>query len=270
MGITVYPRPPDSDSIVEIALGNVSGRSILRGLGERDSIQTTAAGEDLWRGNELSNTPAALASTTSIPVPADAGEQMNLISESTSDTSAGTGAQTVTVHYLDATGAEQSTVVIMNGTDAVPLTPTDVRFVQDLTVTTVGTNGVAVGHIRIYKQSDATLVYSMIAAGGNQSLVPSKMVPLGKTLVLQKWLFSESSSNKRCRVRLRADCNNEFPPIRQQGVYLFKSIAALDGSVSDMDLAYTIPELSIVKVSAWALQAGGEVGIHWWGVLVDA
>jgi hypothetical protein len=258
-----------TDPVIQIAGNFVTGQKILRGLGERDTIQTTVTGEDLWRGNELSNTPASLASTTNIPIPADAGEQMSVISEDANDTSAGSGVQTLTVSYLDAAGAEQTTTVTMNGTTAVPLTPTDVRFVQDLQSLTVGTGGVADGNIRIYKTSDATLVYSMIATGGNQSLVPSKMVPAGKTLILREWVASESSTNKRCRVRLRADCNNEVPPVRQAGVFLFKSVMALDGSGVQMPLAYTVPELSIVKASAWALSAGSEVSVHWWGVLID-
>jgi hypothetical protein len=260
---------PIKDYRTELALGNILGKSIMRALGERDNVQTTAAGEDIWRGNELSNVPAALASTTSIPVPSTSGEQMSVISENAADNSAGTGVQTLTVQYIDAAGDEQMTTVTMNGITAVPLTPSNVRFVQDLQALTVGSAGVAIGHIRIFKTSDATLVYSMIAAGGNQSLVPSKMVPLGKTLVLKKWVSSEASKSKRCRIRLRADCNNATPPIRQEGVFLFKSVTALDGSAVPMDLVYDVPELSVVKITAWAKVSGAEVGIHWWGELVD-
>lgn len=258
-----------ADIVTEIALGNIPGRSIMRGLGERDTIQTTDAGEDIWRGNELSDVPSALASHTKIPTPADAGEQMTVISESADDTSAGTGIRTIDIPYLDGTGAEQTTTVIMNGQTGVDLTPSDVRFVQDMSALTAGSGGVAAGHIRIYKKTDATLVYSMIAAGGNQSLVPHKMVPVGKTLVLKKWYPSEASKAKRCRVRLRSDCNNAMPPVRQAGVFLFKSVMALDSSGSPMDLAYTIPALSIVKASAFAQVNGAEMAIHWWGELVD-
>lgn len=258
------------DFILEVAKGNVAGHAIMRGMGERDSIGTTVQGEDLWRGNELSSVPSAPASDTKIPVPADAGEQMTVISESDADNGAtATGALTIVISYLDAAGNEQTTTVTMNGTTAVDLTPSDVRFVQDMQVATVGSNGVTEGNIRIYKKTDSTLVYSMIEAGGNQSLVPAKMVPLGKTLYLARWICSEASNAKRCRARLRADCTNAMPPVRQAGVFLFKSAMALDSAAAMMDLAYAIPALSIVTVSGWTQITGAELSVHWWGVLVD-
>lgn len=258
------------DFILEVAKGNVAGHEIMRGLGERDSIGTTAGGEDLWRGNELSNTPAAPGSDTVIPSPADAGEQMTLISESDADNGATTtGILTLTLSYLDGDGNTQMETVTMNGQTPVDTIATDIRFVQDMQALTVGSGGVAAGHIRIYRKADNTRVYSMIAAGGNQDLVPHKMVPLGKMLYLKRWLCSEASNAKRCHMRLRADCNNEHPSVRQQGIYLFKSTVALDSSASASELAYTIPALSIVKVSGQASVSGAELAVHWWGILVD-
>jgi len=157
----------------------------------------------------------------------------------------------------------------MNGTTAVNLTPSDVRFVQDMQAKTVGASGAAEGNIRIYKTSDASLVYSMIAEGGNQSLVPNKMVPVGHTLLMKTWNAAESRG-KRMAIRLRSDCSNASPPIRQQGVFLFKGTILLNGAASgELPIAYTIPELSIVKASGFAIATGGEASVHWWGVLVD-
>jgi hypothetical protein len=259
--------PPDF--IHEVQRGNIPGQVILRGLGERDSIGTTANGEDLWRGNELSATPAALGSHTTIPAPADAGEQMTLVSENAADAAAGTGARTIDISYLDAAGDEQSETVTMNGITQVDTVATDIRFVQDMQVKTVGSNGASVGNIRIFRESDESRVYNMIREGGNQSLVPHKMVPRAKTLHLRRWLCSEASNAKRCHMRLRADCDNEHPPVRQAGVFLFKSTVALDSAAVPMDLAYSIPALSIVKVSGQADVSGAELAVHWWGVLVD-
>lgn len=258
------------DFHLEVAKGNVAGHSIMRGVGERDSVGTTAAGEDVWRGNELSATPAALGSHTVIPAPADAGEQMTIISESNADNGAtATGALTVTITYLDGTGVEQSEIVTMNGTTGVDTVATDIRFIQDLQVLTVGSNTGAEGHIRIYRKADNTRVYSMITAGGNHSLVPHKMIPLGKTLYVEHWMFGEASTNKRCRVRLRADCNDAVPPVRQHNVFLFKSVAALNSAIGVMDVIIAVPALSMVKASAHAEVSGAEISVHWWGVLVD-
>ena len=255
------------DFLLDVSMGRVTGHRIMRGLGERESIQTTAGGEDLWRGNELSPAPT---SHLVIPTPAAAGERMALDSESDADNGGTvTGALTVRVNYLDAAGDEQIEVVTMNGQTAVNTDATDIRFVQDLQVETVGSGGVAAGDIFIHKSGTAGLVYSMIAAGGNQSLVPHKMVPRGKTLHLRNWVASEMSQTKRTIIRLRADCSNTSPPVRQANVFLFKSTVMLDGSAAQMPLAYAIPALSIVKASAWSATAGADCAVHWWGILVD-
>ena len=253
---------------LEISRCNVPGVRVMRGMGERNAIGTTTEGEDLWLGNDLSNTPAALASTTFIPSPADAGEQMSVISEHANDASGNTGVQTLSVSYIDAAGAEQTTIVTMNGTTAVPLTPTDVRFVQEMGALTVGSNTVAEGNIRIYKTSDATLVYNMIAIGGNQSLVPHRMVPAGKTLHIMHWNASEVRG-KRMFIRLRSDCTTEWPPVRQQNVFLFKDTLGCNLSTDDHDVYVAVPEFSVIKVSAFAVATLGEASCSWWGYLVD-
>jgi len=259
-----------TDFLLEVAKGNITGHKIMKGLGERNNIGTTATGEDLWLGNDLSAVPSAPGSTTSIPFPSSAGEQMSIICENAKDTSGGSGVQSVTVHYLDDTGAEQSTLVITNGTTAVNLTPTNVRFVQEIAALTVGSTGVAEGNIRIYKTSDARLVYSMIAAGGNQSLVPHRMVPLGKTLHIVSWTGSEVRA-KRVFLRLSADCNDlVIPPVKQTGVFLFKETIGVNASTSPyVPVWRSVPALSVVKVSAFAVSAGGEASCSWAGVLVD-
>ena len=269
VSVVELPDTVPQDFLLEVTRGNITGMKIMRSLGERESIGTTANGEDVWRGNELSATPSAPASHVSIPIPDSAGEQMTVVSESTADNGAtATGALTVTIVYLDAAGAEQSEVVTMNGTTEVDTVAINIRFIQEMHVTTVGSNGVAEGHIRIFKISDDTLVYCMIAAGGNMSMVSNKMVPAGKTLHLRYWSGAEGN-NKRLTIRLRADCDNEVPPVRQAGVFLFKSVMYLNQSTLPMPLAYTIPALSIVKASAWAAAINGEVSVHWWGILVD-
>jgi hypothetical protein len=116
-----------------------------------------------------------------------------------------------------------------------------VRFVNDFYVSALGsgnTTGVGAGPIKITQKADTGLVYSMIAAGGNMSLVPHRMVPLNKELLLQAFVASEKSQTKRCTVRLRADCNHASA-------------------------------LSIVKASAWASANNAEAACSWWGYLFD-
>jgi len=256
-----------NDYFIDVSKGIVPGHRVMRSLGERDSIQVTAQGEDVWRGNELSAVPAALGSHTFIPRPADAGEQMTMVSESVNDTSAGSGIQTLDVHYLDASGDEQEETITMDGTSLVDTVATDIRFIQEIHARTVGSNTVAFGNIRIFRKTDNTRVYSMISAGTNISMVPSKMVPRAHTLHLHTWVASEASINKQVRCRLRADCDNSVPPVRLAEVFQLKSVMALNSSAVRQDLGYAIPALSVVKASAWTVTINAEVAVHWWGIL---
>jgi hypothetical protein len=258
MSIGIYPPPPtpSTDYFLEVAKGNVTGHTFMTAMGERESMGTTASGEDIWRGT-----------ATSIPTPADAGVQMDVVSTSAEDGAGGsTGVLTLSVHYLDAVGDEQEEIVTMNGTTPVPLNAANVRFVNDIHALTVGSNGVAVGVIDIYLQGSATTIYNMIDAGGNQSLVPHRMVPRAKTLYLQHWHATEAQ-NKRVALRIRStDHNGVLIP----GVFIFKDTTYIRlAATGPMPLHTVIPALSIVKVSGWAAVSGAESSCGWGGVLVD-
>ena len=244
------------------AVGSITGGRTVTAFGERESMGTTATGEDIWRGNELSPAPT---SHLVIPTPAEAGEQMTVVSESTNDTAAGTGVQTVSIHYLDAAGDEQDEIVTLNGTTPVNTVATDIRFVNDFHAQTVGTGGVAADNIKIYKTGSVGLVYNMIAAGGNKSLVPHRMVPRGKMLVITSWHAGEAQS-KRVNVRIRStDMYDELLP----GVFCFKDTTFLNGTTTgNITLNTPIPALSVVKISGWPDAIGAEVGCSWAGVLL--
>ncbi len=220
------------------------------------NVGTTSTGEDIWLG-----------SADVIPIPIDAGEQMEVVSSDNADNGAtATGVLTVRVEYLDASGDEQTEDVTMNGTTGVALTATNVRFVNDIYALTVGSNGVAEGDITIYKQGASSTIYNFIENGGNKSLVPSRMVPNGKTLILQSWQATEAQS-KRQSIRIRStDMNGVLIP----RVFCFKGVAYISKSTTgNIPVTANLPALSIIKVSSWALVSGGEVSCSWWGVLVD-
>lgn len=255
------------DFIQSVQQGEIPGMKLMHGMGERINVNTTAAGEDVWRGNDLSATPAAPASTTSIPDPAAAGERMTFISESDADNGGtATGVLTIRIFYLDATGVEQTEDLTMNGTTAVNTVATNIRYVNDVCALTVGSGGVAAGNIRWFKFGANTIVYGMIAAGGNKSLVPHRMVPLGKKLYLKGW-HTEEARGKRNNVRIRStDVNG----VLTAGVYCFKDSAFVNSSATgELVLTSVVPALSVVKVSSWAVTLGGDIGCSWWGVLVD-
>ena len=260
------------DFKLEVLKGNVPGTSVLTGFGERESIGTTSTGEDIWRGNQLSATPAALASHVLIPTPDPAGEQMSVISESVEDVAGGDGASTILITYIDGSGEEQTTPLILNGQTAVDVTPSDVKFVQSLNVVTLGSGnitGVTAGNIRIYKKADATLVYSMIEAGGNMSLESARMVPAGKHLYLQSWNAGEANAQGRLTMRLRADSAIDGDTL-QTGVFLFRSTAYINRTTTaEITLGFKIPAGSTVKASAWAAAINSQASVTWWGYLIN-
>ena len=265
MGTGTSPLPFYSipaDFFTEVVKGNVAGHSIMSGMGEFESGNVDAAGEDVCRWEDVGG-PARL------PQPAPAGEQMTFISSSTADNGAtATGVLTVKMHYLDATGAEQVETITMNGTTGVNSVATDIRFVQDIYALTVGSNGVAEGNITCYKTGGAiaTDLYQFIVLGGNKSLVPHRMVPLGKTLILKGWSASEAGI-KRCAFRIRS---TDMYGVLISGVFCFKDTIYLEGNTSgELSLNVKVPALSVVKISGWSDEIASEGSASWWGILVD-
>lgn len=80
-----------------------------------------------------------------------AAAQRSVSSSNVNDTGAGTGAQQVTITYYDATGAGPNTeVVTLNGTTAVNTTNTNIKFIESIKVTRVGTGLVNAGTITLF------------------------------------------------------------------------------------------------------------------------
>ena len=240
--------------LYDIAEGNVPDHDYFRGFGERVAVAVVATGVDIWRG--VAN---------AIPIPAAAGEQLEVISTSGNDDGApvGTGVRTVEVHYLDAAGDEHEETVIMNGLGAVALNETNVRFVNDFHAATVGTGGVAAGTITLYKQGAPLTVYARIAAGMNKNLSTQKMVPAGRVFYLTQWKATATASKPiAMRLRIPAEHGIEFP-----GIFMHVDSAYLQDMsyVHTFDIPIQVPEFSIIKVTGYATQAGAEVSASWGG-----
>ncbi len=164
---------------------------------------------------------------------------------------------TATTIPTPASGGEQMTVVSDDNAD---------NGASATGVLTVGSNGVAEGEIIIYKKGAASTIYNMIAEGGNKSLVPHRMVPADKTLILKAW-HCEEAQGKRVAFRIRS---TDMHGSLIEGVFCFKGTSYIkQGETGELQLNTTIPALSIVKVSGWPDQSGGEGSCGWWGVLVD-
>jgi len=251
-----------ADYKTKIQAGLVTGERIWESSGERADAGTTAQGEDIWRGNELSTSGG-----TSIPIPnASGGDLVSVTFESVNDTLAGTGIQKLEIHILDTDGNESSILVDANG--GTVDTGVLARYVQEAHAIQVGSNGVADGMIAIHKTGDntATRIYNMIALGGNQSLTINKMVPKGKTFFMKGWQSAEARG-KRVTARIRS---TDREGIIDVGIFLFKGVQYLNKNTSGEKPMYSVhPEFSIVKVSVWSDQADGELSTNFWGILKD-
>lgn len=204
------------DFFLEVEQGNVTGWSHVRKFGKIYGLTTSL-------------TPISIGDTYQTPTSA---QSLEIVSSSANDTSAGSGAQTVTVTGLDANFAEQSVTVSMNGTTPVAITGTWMR-VYRIRVTTSGTYASATasshaGTITV-RNSGAGVTWGILYVdsgfGVGQSLIGAYTVPAGYTAyVYMNFVSVESAKivSGYFFVRDNADdVTTPYSPIRAQASYEF-------------------------------------------------
>jgi len=254
MSIDVYPEvvePPFSD---QIAQGLVPGTSTFFGFGEH-SISGSSNNVDIWGGP-----------TDTQPEPDTGGFALFVTSSSTSDDGdpAGVGAQTVHIHYLDTSGAEQSVSATLNGTTEVDTGVSDCMFVQQHHITAVGSNNVAVGDVDCLAGSGGAVI-SRVSAAGNQSMSTMKQVPAGCRLTVTGWhAYGVAGTTKIANIRIRSSAHDE---VLNTGVYYFHDSARVKDSTSgEVPLSVIVPALAVIKISAWTTGTI-DVGARWSGYI---
>lgn len=242
-------RTSSVDFRVDIAKGYFSGAAEFRGVGERESVNVATNGVDIWRG--LSDI---------IPIPSPIGEQMVVVSTSAQDSSGGTGASQIILHYLDANGIMQDELVNLNGTNVVYTIANNITFVNEMHTTIVGSNGVAVGNISVFKVGDTNTVYNYIQAGGNMSLSCIRKIPSAKKYFISSF-FASVVGNKSASVRLRSTDHHGVLYDGTNPIYIFKDSLYLNNSASNKDFSppIVIAGGTIIKVTSWATQAGSSI-----------
>lgn len=136
-------------------------------FGFNGDVDSGAAGETVWAYGGAYAFAAA-------------EEQLEVVSDSANDAGAGSGAQKVTVYYLDDAYAEKTKEVTMNGTTPVVTVVEDIFRINAFRVTA---GAYAAGNIDI-RQIDNDPTYSRIPALGTQARNSVYTVPAGKTLYL--------------------------------------------------------------------------------------
>ena len=114
--------------------------------------------------------------------PQGTNSQRSVKSTSVNDTSAGTGAQQVTINYLDTSFVTHSETVTLNGTTAVNTVGTNIAFIESLVVAQVGSGGGNAGTIELFTTTaGGGSIWASIAAGDNQTFWAQHYVPAGVT-----------------------------------------------------------------------------------------
>lgn len=232
--------------------GIIPGHVPIYEFGDRDSLTTATAGNDIWNG-------AAIL----LPRPAASGELMSIVSTSAQDGVAGTGILSVDIHYLDENGDAQEVEVTMNG-----LTPVDIpvilfRFVNAFYGRTWGSNGLAVGTLTIYKTGAAATVYSQIEPETNYGPDGTFMVPAGHKYFITN-VSATATGNKAIKVILRATYDYDGHLLDE---FIFKRGWTLENdSIAEMlRPQLVLPALAVVKATAYSVIGAGRASINFSG-----
>lgn len=110
------------------------------------------------------------------------GFNEGVVSTSANDTSAGTGAQKVTINYLDTSFVLHSETVTLNGLTAVNTVGTNIAYIESMVVSQVGTGGGNAGTIELFTTTaGGGSIWASIAISDNQTFWAHHYVPSGVT-----------------------------------------------------------------------------------------
>ncbi|MBK8772601.1 MAG: hypothetical protein IPM06_19550 [Rhizobiales bacterium] len=186
-----HPRVLATPYLHSIAEGNIVGHKAwsLNGF----TAAGTTAESDVWTVGGPYVFPTA-------------GMGMEVVStDNTQDKSAGSGALTVVIDYLNHIHEQMSETIALNGTTVVPTVGTDIFRVQSFRLGSAGIGGKAVGTISLRHLSD-TPVYASIAPGYTKDRDAIWTVPTGKVVYITSVAVSglNAGADKGVRFTLRS------------------------------------------------------------------
>ena len=189
-----------------------------------------------------------------------AATQLSVSSSSTDDTSAGTGARTVTLFGLDADYNEISETITLNGQTAVTTTNSYLRIFR-MVVNSAGSGGENAGVIYAGTGTVTSGVpankYATIAIGDNQTLMALWTVPANHTAYLLQTdvTVATTQNNKYCTASLVARPYGEVFQVKDRFVK----------AESQTTLTYSLPlefeEKTDIEYRAIGDSAGADIAI---------
>jgi hypothetical protein len=230
---------------LQVSRGQISWHETRFQFGVNNAVGTSF--ETIWTASSV----YAYLSAASV---------IKVSSANASDTSAGTGARTVTISGLDANYSEISETVTLSGQTAVNTVNSYLR-VFNLQVLTAGSGGTAVGIIYAGTGSVTSgvpaTVYAQIEVGYNKSAMAIWTVPAGYTAYVTSYTFTTAS----------ATANNLVTgamAIRPYGgVFSFEATAKMAGGNTldrHFDTYLVVEEKSDIEMQATASSAAQVTG----------
>lgn len=204
------------------------------------------------------STTITIMRATTYTEPASAS-QMEILSSSASDASAGTGTRTVRITYYDGSMngpfTEDKT---MNGTNAVATSATNIRFVEKIETLTVGSNGTNVGTITLRVVSGGATV-GTIAISDGITYWAHHYVGVNKTSYIKR-IFSGATGNSGVSF-LRSILSLTANSFEKQITPSVRTITAQPSQVYDMEHFAVVGP---ARVSMW-VKADSNTACTWQG-----
>jgi len=204
------------DFLINVARGNIEGASLVHKFGSNNEVRNVMEPITLDAVYQTPSTPTSL----------------ELVSASSLDTDGGVGAHTITVTGIGSDWTEQTEIVTMNGTTAVPLTNQFLRVyrVRILTSGTYATQstGSHAGDITLQELGGGNVWAGIALARDNFPLGSSEIgcytVPKGYEAILLDRRFYLEAGSARVTAALfkRSDCDiitSPYSPMTIQDIY---------------------------------------------------
>jgi hypothetical protein len=195
-----------ADALLAIALGQ-----FVVGIGNKP----TSGRANGYVGTSATTSKAIRATAYA---PQGANAQRSVVSTNANDSSAGTGARTVTINYLTAAFALKSETVTMNGTTPVNTVNVDIAYIESIVVATVGSGGGNVGTIQVFTfTAGGGSVWGSIAAGDNQTFWAHHYVPSGTMCLILSVATAALLVGGQSNLNITGDPSNPNLPQLQGG-----------------------------------------------------
>src|SRR3989344_1913843 len=121
--------------------------------------------------------------------------QRSFRSTNTNDTSTGTGARKIQLLYMNSSRSTLlSEIITLSGTSWVNTVATDIRYIHDLNVVSVGSNGAPLGDVEVNTAvAGGGTVFTKIVVGNNEWMTASMHLPLDRRQYLTSAIVSSES-----------------------------------------------------------------------------